>query len=109
MTTSMMMASGCASRASSSPDSPSSAVMTSNPAFCSNPFITWVSVAESSTIRIVDIDVSSVGCLTVLGNASLDGCQQFVPGKRLGNVFLGTDHAALGDVEQPILARKHDD
>jgi len=39
---------------------------------------------------------------------SPDGTQQFILGKRLGKILLGTDDTPPGTVKQPILGRKHD-
>src|ERR1700743_1262864 len=100
---SMKMRSGFISRAFLTPSSPFSAAAVLKPCFSSAFCMTNTSVGESSTIRI-----SAIAYSPSFPDVRFDRSQQFVFGKRLGQVMFRTDDAAARPVEQAILAGQHD-
>src|SRR3954471_15888871 len=71
------------------------------------------SVGESSTTMIFLMAIrgsvfSLSSCRAALGEVSLDGAQQAFLGEGLGEVLVGTDHAATRAVEEAVLRGKHD-
>src|SRR6202030_4576853 len=100
---SMKIRSGFISRALRTPSSPFSAAAVLNPCFSSAFCMTNTSVGESSTIRINGILYSPS-----FPDVSFDRSQQFVFGKRLGQIMFRSYDAAASPVEQTVLAGQHD-
>src|SRR5688572_14769242 len=107
MTTSMKMRSGRTSRARLKHSEPSAADTVSNPCFSRAVLRTCTSVGESSTIMIKATAESSRCGL--LGHVTVDGAEELVFGERFRQVLLRADEATASSIEQPILARQHDD
>src|ERR1700675_847734 len=103
MTISMKMRSGFMAFALRTPSSPFSAAAVLKPCFSSAFCMTNTSVGESSTIRI-----SAISYSPSFPDVSFDRSQQFVFGKRFGQIMFRSYDAAAGPIEQPILARQHD-
>src|SRR6202043_3661047 len=104
MTISMKMRSGFMAFALRTPSSPFSAAAVLNPCFSRAFCMTNTSVGESSTMRINGILMSPS-----FADVSFDCAQEFVFGERLPQIGLRADDPAPGPVEQPVLARQHDD
>src|SRR5277367_771520 len=104
MTISMKIRSGFMAFALRTPSSPFSAAAVLKPCFSSAFCMTNTSVGESSTMRINAILVSPS-----FADVSFDRAQQFVFGERLGQIVLRAHDPPAGPIEQPVLARQHDD
>src|SRR6267154_2465771 len=103
MTISIKIRSGFMAFAFRTPSAPFSAAAVLKPCFSSAFCMTNTSVGESSTIRINGIAYSPS-----FPDVSFDRSQQFVFGKRLGQVMFRSYDAAAGSIEQTILAGQHD-
>src|ERR1700733_6819671 len=99
----MNMRSGFISFALRTPSSPFSAAAVLKPCFSSAFCMTKTSVGESSTMRI-----NAIAYSPSFPDVSFDRSQQFVFGKRFGQIVFRADDAAAGPVEQPVFARQHD-
>src|SRR5476651_1926574 len=104
MTMSMKMRSGFMAFALRTPSSPFSAAAVLKPCFSRAFCMTNTSVGESSTMRI-----NAIFCSPSFADVSLDRAQQFIFGKRLRQIVLRAHDSPAGPVEQPVLARQHDD
>src|SRR6202167_2573899 len=103
MTISMKIRSGFMAFALRTPSSPFSAAAVLKPCFSSAFCMTNTSVGESSTIRI-----SAIAYSPSFPDVSFDRSQQFIFGKRLGQIMFRSYDPAAGSIEEPILARQHD-
>src|SRR5580700_3856128 len=99
----MKMRSGFISFALRTPSSPFSAAAVLKPCFSSAFCMTNTSVGESSTIRI-----SAISYSPSFPDVSFDRSQQFVFGKRLGQIMFRSYDAAARPIEKAVLARQHD-
>src|SRR5438128_2420700 len=120
MTMSIRTASGFSWRARATPSAPFSAFNTSWPCFSSMPVSLYISVGESSTIRIramvfpIGIGVRPADrtsmCLFYCSETrhmGLDRAQQFFLAEGLGQKLVRADDPTLGLVEQTVLGGQH--
>src|SRR5258708_828786 len=116
ITTSIRMRSGCSLFERSIAASPLSTSRTSKPRFFSRPSMKARSVGESSTtmIFLIAMFVSrfrvnrAVSRGAALSEVRLHRAQQAFLGEGLGQVFVGSHHAAARAVEEAVLRRQHD-
>src|ERR1700738_1466882 len=103
MTLSMKIRSGFISFALRTPSSPFSAAAVLKPCFSRAFCMTNTSVGESSTMRI-----SAIVYSPSFPDVSFNRSQQFVFGKRFGQVMFRPYAAAARSIEQSTLARQPD-
>src|SRR5689334_13747941 len=102
----MKIRSGRTSRARERHSDPSDADTVSKPCFSSAVFKTCTSVGESSTIMIKAIR-PTLPCS--LDHVAVDCSEQLVLRERLRQILLRADETPPRAIEQPVLARQHDD
>src|SRR3954469_21532644 len=107
ITTSIRMRSGFSLFDLAIASSPFSAVTHWKPCLDSTSMKNWRSVGESSTIRLflMGMGITSSGFHR---RVRAYGLQQAVLGERLGQIFVGSDHAAARAIEQAVLRGQHD-